>query len=1025
MFKTNHLNSQSKSTSEGSGGSIYSNNTTALKHNSIWKYYKIYEDNELKNSDLVIPQDSPNNIVRLVQSRNAAIYTTGSNNKELSIFDFNTNHVVLSNLNINDTDIELHNLIDIQIIEDIGENTAFIVTIFENVINNNNINSPYIIKLYNYEDLLINNSTNKTVKYHSMVTINDTLGKNKYPITKFIINSDLNIALLGLSNGNVFLVRGDLKRDRGYKQRLVFKSLNNQPITNLKFINNCMHCIVSTVDKVLILNTDGKINDKQHMEKNFFQMINDKEGCSLNLIDAFNDDKVYLLNDGFINIYSCKNGYTKLDTILLNAGYKTQEPLVLKCLNKNEILILSKIISSNPNEINESYRLSIIDLENHVTTLNTIYNIAVKDIIEIANTNDIEIILQTGRKYTFVRKPVKDIVTILLNQSSISDFEFELAITFLKQNNLQTDDVLKKYGDFLYSENRTSEAMQKYIKCLDYFVNESKENLDTNFKHDDNGLPSITEIVIKYAMQKKQTLLNDNENLNNLIKFLEGLLEKEFETKPDYTTLLMILLIKLNKWTEFIELINTLDRYGKYNKPSPTANQAYHNFSVQEDEDYWYSDIIIFDVNLITQLLIDIMVNESNEYFSEIKDLLFKITVKFNRDPEKIVCVLIKNLKFSKFAINWIQRLDPAGLMNVIFGTLGVGKLLLDVDDEENSSPSSVIDLYVELFSGKYKQISSKQKKIIQTYQPPKPSIIFNFFINHRFKFVSFLEQLIKSGCIENKKEYELCVNALYSTYVNLHSVEKAQKLYQDEKDIISDLMIDYSEPNKDEVSSSLNLAMITNNVSEVIEIVQNKESINKETLIKILRYVSSKQSVLSEYTENRLSLLIEYLLGKKYLSMNELIMILSETNVVSFGVIKTLLINWVTEKEEEIKKQKQKLETFETKEQDSFKKDLPHNKDKACFICELPIEKPYYKFNCGHVVDKNCITQSDEIVCPNCSSGLEIFKDSVNSINHYSKNNDAELEQVLKDFSETPESADSGFELLLKLIGNGVLEIE
>ncbi|KAL6929730.1 hypothetical protein ACO0SA_001134 [Hanseniaspora valbyensis] len=1029
MIGSNNLISQNSSTNVSSRDSLFSNNsnnTSTLNNNSIWKYYKLYDDEVVKTSNLTIPFDSSNNIVRLIPSKNTVIYTTTTANKEISIFDNKSNKFIITNFNINDTDIDSHILIDLKVVENIEDNMTFVIVIAENVNSNNNINSPYIIKIYNYDDIITSVNNNIPLKYHTMVTINDTIGKNKYPITQFIINNELNIALLGLGNGNVYLIRGDLKRDRGYKQRLIYKTLKQQPITNLKFINDSTQVIASTVDKVLILNTDGKISSKHHLETNYFKVINDKEGCSLNLIDSFNDNTLLLLNDGFVNVYSFKNGFTRTDSIALNVGYKSNEPLLLKCLNKNEILILSKIISNNPTEFIDSYKLSIIDLNNHVTTLNAIFNSSIKDIIDKPSDNQFEIILQTGKKHIFKQKSIHEMLNIILKQTSLSDFEFKLAINFLKERNEKTDEVLRKYGDFLFAQNRTSEAMQQYINCIDYFMDDSDDfNSRLIFENDDNSLPSITDIVIKFAMQKKETLLNDNENLTNLIKFLKRLIHKDFETKPDYITLLMILFIKLNKWDDFVDLINKLDRKGKYCEDKATSYDAYHSFSIEEDEDYWYSDIVTFDVQLITQLLIETIGNNDNEYDTEIQELLFKITVKFNRDPEKIVSVLLNELELYKFTLNWIQRLDPAGLMNIIFGPLGIGRLLLDIDYKNNAGNDYVIDLYVQLFTGKYKQVSIEQKKIVQTYQPPKPSIIFNFFINHSEKFALFLEQLISSDTIENKTEYGYCVNALYSTYINLKLDAKAQKLYDENKDIISELMLADFKPTKDEISTSLSLAIRTNNITKVIEIEQDKQTITKELLIKILRYVTSKQTILTEYTEERLTGLVKYLLGKDYLSMSELIMVLSETNVVSFGVIKPLLIKWVVEKQEEIDTQKKELETFE-KKMDTKNKDINTvNNNDACFTCELPIKPPYYKFNCGHLAHKTCVNQSDNIVCPSCGSSLEAAAENVNKINSFSQNNDTEIEESLNSVSGSVEKTGFGFNVLLDLISKGALEIQ
>ncbi|XBW34921.1 hypothetical protein QEN19_000485 [Hanseniaspora menglaensis] len=1006
----------------GSNHSIISNTSTAttLNKNTIWKYYKLYEDTENKKTNLSFSYESNSNIVKVIQSRNTVLFTTTASNKDVNIFDSKKNELLVSNLNINDTDIDLHHLVDVTVVESSADDIIFIVAVFEVTNNENSVNSPYIIKIFNYEDIISSFTTKKILKYHTMITINDNLGKNKYPITSFIINNELDIALMSLGNGNVYLVRGDLKRDRGYKQRLIFKTSDQQPITNLKFINNSTQVILSTVDKILILNTDGKIMNKQHLEENFFKIVNDREGCSLKLLDSYNDEKLICLNDNFINVYNFKSGYTKTESVLFNTGYKTLEPIELKCLNDSEILVISRIISSS-NETNETFKLSVLNLKHHITTLNYIFNNPIKEITLVTNSKKIELILQTGRKYSYEQKTIDQIINIFLEQPALTDFEFQLAISFLKQRNISSDAILKKYGDFLYAENRSSEAMQQYISCIDYFLKETDIENNISLEKNSDFLPSITDIVIKFAVEKKETLLNDNETLNNLVLFLQKLLQKEFDAKQDYTTLLMILLIKLNLWEEFDNLVDMIDRNGNYSIGCGSSKEDYYNFTLEEDELYWFSDIIIFDVNLITQLLIETNKNSSNEYGGEIQNLLFKILVKFSRNQEQIVSILINELEDVTFALAWIQRLDPASLMNLIFGPAAVGKLLIDINYKDSDGADSIINLYTELFTGKYKQ-SLNKKQTIQTYQPPKPSIIFNFFLENSARFALFLEQILESATIENKFEHNHCINALYATYLKLNLVDKAENFYQQNKDSISELILHDYKPNINDLNSILNLAISTDNVEKVIEIEKNSDYHNKEILIKILRFIIKKQSILTKFTEKKLENLIQSLLEKKYLSMIELIAILSESNVASFGAIKYLLIDWIKKQEENIEQQKIEIEHFEN--QKATNKVIENNQanNNICFTCELPVRSQYYKFNCGHLVHKTCIAEKKDILCPYCGHNLENIEQSMTTINNYAKNNDREISDSLNINSDVDSSTCAS--ILIDLISKGALEI-
>ena len=60
------------------------------------------------------------------------------------------------------------------------------------------------------------------------------IGDNSYPISCFKFNYDLTCLAIGYTNGKVILVRGFITRSRA-KQRLIYNSGNNDPITGVQF----------------------------------------------------------------------------------------------------------------------------------------------------------------------------------------------------------------------------------------------------------------------------------------------------------------------------------------------------------------------------------------------------------------------------------------------------------------------------------------------------------------------------------------------------------------------------------------------------------------------------------------------------------------------------------------------------------------------------------------------------------------------------------------------------------------------
>lgn len=1001
---------------------------------NYWKYYKLYDESIIKNNfSMVSDSKSINNNMKYVKSSRYIIY---SNNKLINIFDTKSNSFAVSNINIDDFDVSKHEITHLKITETITEGISdsdiFVTVVFEKSQSENNINSPYIIKIYNLSDILqnvsVHNTSNNTLKYHTMITVNDMSGKNKFPVSCFEISNNLNVALLGLGNGAVYLIRGDFKRDRGYKQRLIYKNLSHQMITNLRLVNNDKYVVMSTIDLLLILSTDGVINDKQHLEKNFYKNISNIEGANFNLLDV--DEKqnlMYVLNVDIVDVYDLANDFNKIDSLTVNISNKSVNNLYLKCINESELIIVTQTNLDDKTLINETsnnrntVKATIIDVNNHITTLTTVLNNKVNEIIP--TINGLLVILKSGTIHNFAKKDINKTVDLILNGSNISDVDYKLAIKLLSNSPVENNEaVIKKYGDFLYNENRLDEAMEQYMKCIEYFMNYSNiENL-TSMKPGESSetFPSITDIVIKYAMDNnKENFINSKQNFESLVKFLKTLIMKSFTAKSDYTTLLMILLIKMASWDELLDLVNDISRNGNYSSQPEKArginNYKDYLYTIQQDEDYWYDDKKIFDVDTITDLLIDSAEMYNGEYSGEVKDILFKLTVKFNKNPEKIVGILLNYLNKEDFALKWIRRLDSIGFLNVIFGSSGVGRILLDL--QEKTPKFDILDLYVKLFTGEYKQLFLDGTELKQIYEPPKPSIVFSYFFQKDDLFKEFLEQVINSETIKNEQEFQKCVNALYATYQNLDMKEKASALLSKHKNYVSKLLQKDESLATDDEEAVINNYITLNDINGLIKVTETDEklqNIQKYTFTRLLRHVTSKPSILNDFTEERLKNLINYILNNKILDMVNLLNVLSETNVASFGIIKNVFIEWLSQQEVTLEQQEEKITKIV---------EVNNNKNPTCLVCELPLEKDFLKFACGHNVHRACLADDTDIMCPDCGGKLLQYEEEIKTFNSFSKEKDNEIENKMK--NSTNSDTNEVFDVLLELLGNGALEIE
>lgn len=1017
-------------TTKSSNSLNYRNNITF----SNWKYYKIYDESLVNNNLSIVSNNSSlQSEIKFIKSQNFLIYYR---NKSLNIFDTVTKTSVINNININDSDVANHEITHLRVteptLEDPSNSETFITIVFENIENENNINSPYIIKIYNLSDILLNVTTehtsNSTLKYHTMITVNDAPGKNKYPVSCFEISNNLNIALLGLGNGAVYLVRGDFKRDRGYKQRLIYKNLRDQMVTNMRLVNNDKFVVMSTIDYLMVLSTNGAINDKQNLDRNFVKIISNIEGANFNLLDInLKSNLLCVLNRDIIDVYDISKDFDKVDSFTINITNKTVNNLYLKCINKAEIIIITQVqgdenlnLTQNT-ENKQTIKATIIDFANHITTLTTVLKNQANEIVSV--NDGVLVILKSGNIHCFSRKDIKNIVDSILTGTNVNDFDYKLAINFLSQDNKSNSEaVIKAYGDYLYAENRVDEAMKQYMKCINYFMRYSNiDNLSSiNFGEASESFPSVTDIVIKYAMDNnKENFTNNTQNFENLVKFLKTLIMKSFSTKSDYLTLLMILLIKMASWDDLQHLVDDVDRNGNYYPQAKISNKEINSerllYTLEQDEDYWYDDKIIFDIDIITDLLIDSAEMYNGEYMGEVKHILFNLTLKFNKNPERIVEILLNDLEMEEFTLRWIRRLDSIGFLNVIFGPSNIGRLLLDF--QERNPNFDVLSLYVKLFTGEYKQLHLDGTETKQVYEPPKPSLVFSYFFQKDEMFSEFLESVVNSGCTTNNLEFEKCVNALYTTYQKLGLTQKADELLLKHRELISKLLQNGQDSKMEDTDTLVNDYIAVNNIPKLTELLEEKEFLNKltkHTITRFLRYVTSKPSIMNAFSQERLQNIIEHCLEKKIIDMPLLVSILSETNVASFGLIKDNFIKWMSQKAIEIEQQEEKLaEIIQTETCD----------DLACLVCEQPLEGSYLRFFCGHCVHKNCLVNDVDTLCPECGGELQQVEEELSHINKFSKEN----KDIIKSRIQDTRNKDSNqvLDVILDLFSQGALEIE
>lgn len=142
-------------------------------------------------------------------------------------------------------------------------NGEFLVALAES------IGKPSLIRVYKLEKL-----PNREQLYHSQVELKN--GNNTYPISVVSISNDLSCIVVGFINGKIILIRGDISRDRGSQQRIIYEDPSKEPITALFLNNDATACFAATTSRILLFNTTGRNRGRPSL------VLNSKNGLDLN-----------------------------------------------------------------------------------------------------------------------------------------------------------------------------------------------------------------------------------------------------------------------------------------------------------------------------------------------------------------------------------------------------------------------------------------------------------------------------------------------------------------------------------------------------------------------------------------------------------------------------------------------------------------------------------------------------------------------------------------------------------------------
>lgn len=341
--------------------------------------------------------------------------------------------------------------------------------------------------------------------------------------TALSVSDSCNILAVGFSDGTVILHRGDLKRDRSVKQKVLHP--DKEPIIGLalKSSNICKNLFVCTTTSVLQYNIT--IKDKEEA------VYLDSAGCNSQcyvLADSIQDSPFMVARDDAVYCYTVDGRgpcyAVEGEKVILQwfRGY-----VVIVAKRSKETLPSTVTVSSTSSEErqqdkddSEAYTLTVLDVQSKFI----VYSGTFRQIISVLpEWGSLYILTADYKLHQLLEKDLQSKLAILFKKNL-----YDISIRIAQSHQYDSDslvDIYRQYGDHLYAKGDHSAAIEQYIK-------------------------TINKLEPSYVIRK----FLDSQHVDNLIKYLSAL-HKAGAATGDHTTLLLNCYTKLNnvhKLKEFI-----------------------------------------------------------------------------------------------------------------------------------------------------------------------------------------------------------------------------------------------------------------------------------------------------------------------------------------------------------------------------------------------------------------------------------------------------------------------------------------
>ncbi|CCH41849.1 Vacuolar membrane protein [Wickerhamomyces ciferrii] len=874
------------------------------------------------------------------------------------------------------------------------EGTDFFVSVAERQ------GQPSIMKLWSINKI-ITRPSNKIddASYHTMVHVKN--GNNSYPLTSFTFASNFSILAFGYANGNVVLVRGDLLRDRGSSQTIAYKS--SDPITGLEIIpgNNYDPLLyITTTAKIITVPTIGGNHSKAE------RWLEKSKGADLGTVDIENDNLIVGRTEGLVFYDTSGASYT----ISLDMPKKK-----IHKFGKYILIVTSNTSTSSSlmlNGYSEPTKIIIADIEQKLISFTYTIASTVNDIFAL--WGDIFILSTDGILYKFHEKDLEEQLGIVVKRDL-----YQVAIDLAKGSVSESAllDIKRKYGDYLYSKNETTEAMDQYIQTL--------------------SLGNTSEVIKKYK---------DSKEVQNLARFLEEMLNQRLSTK-EHVTLLLCTYCKLKD----VEKLNVfIDKYD-----TDSNDFARVDFDLDIVVELCRETNLLSHASRLAQnssyssLAVDILLRDLHDSQSAIQYIK-------TLPVEETLRILVE---YARLLLESIPNATTALLIDVFTGKYkpdtSSNTKVIDADTSERPVLLQSYKTFVSYMSSAANTLtaSSSDDHLPQkfsngdepTYQPPKPRIIFPSFVNRPNEFVIFLEACAESfdkfeGDTKDKKDI---LNTLYELYLTLgngsedENVEKewenkAVSLVKENEGLIDSTTIllisnifDFDEGQiaaRNGPGFEIDLfrsCVAQGDVPGAVDVLNKYGEKEPELYPLALMFYTSDEEILEKVGPEKFKAVLDKIKNDRILTPLEIIQALSVNKVATIELVKDYILEFVETEKREIEINEKLIKSY--KEEAEKKRNDIHVLESTpttiqpsnCDSCSNKLDSETVYFLCHHSYHKHCLAEVDK--CPKCTPARETVSNIREGQRVIGERNDL--------FNATLQDSDNRFKVVTDFFGKGAMD--